>query len=110
MENKEPPIAEATTLREVNLHLGFIREKMVSNNLERQVDMKDIKDKLKVIAEDQVNRTEFEELKKIVSSQIIKTEVITTWKDTLNGKMWGIISAGGAIWAIITLITAHFWR
>lgn len=106
----EPQISEAATLRELNIHMGFMREKMNTNNEERKADMTEIKGRLKELADNQVTRMEFEELKKDVGENKSIITLLVEFKDTLTGKIWGIsIMAGGAV-AMITIIINHVWK
>lgn len=104
----EPPISEATTLRELNIHMGFIREKMNSNNEERKVDMAEIKGRLKDLAEHQVTRLEFDDLKKDVISHQVSIDSLIGFRDTLTGKIWGISTAVGAGVTVASFILNHF--
>ncbi len=104
----EPTISEATTLRELNIHIGFMREKMNTNNEERKVDMAEIKGRLKDLADNQVTRQEFEELKvQVVEARTIITSLVES-RDTLQGKLWGIGIGSGVIVGLIVFIANHF--
>lgn len=104
----EPQISEAATLRELNIHMGFMREKMNTNNEERKVDMAEIKLRLKELADNQVSRQEFEDLKKdVIENKAIITTLVE-FKDTLSGKLWGIGIGSGVIVGLIVFIANHY--
>lgn len=104
----EPPVSEATTLRELNIHMAFMREKMNSNNEERKVDMTEIKTRLKDLADHQVTRVEFDELKKDVIQQKLLLDSLVGFRDTLTGKIWGISTAVGFGVTLASFILNHF--
>ncbi len=106
----DPAISEATTLRELNIHMGFMREKMNTNNEERKVDMAEIKGRLKELVEQTPNRSEFEELKKEVVEHKTIISSLVEFKDTLIGKIWGIGIMAGIVVSLITLIVSHYWK
>lgn len=110
LSQNEPTIAEANTLKELNIHLGYIREKMNSNNNERKADMLEIKTRLTEVATNQVSVVDFENVKKDVGDHKAVLAILVQFKDTLIGKMWGIGIGAGVLVSIITFIANHYFK
>jgi hypothetical protein len=77
MENQQPP----KTIEEVGIHLFYMSEKL--ETMSRQ---------LKALAENQVSIDNFLALKGEVKDLQEVVEQIKTWKETMTGRMWGIMA------------------
>ena len=100
----ENPAPEAKTLAELNIHLAYMRDKMTNNNLERMSDMKEIKGTLKAILDAQVTRQEFSLLSETVKDNTSNIKLLLEFKNTLNGKLWGISVSAGLIVSVLNFI------
>lgn len=93
-------ISEAATLKELNIHVAYIREKMNTNNSERKSDMLEIKTRLKELVDSSPSRIEFDDLRRDVNKSEVILERQVNLTEALRGdRKWAI----GAITILIFL-------
>jgi tetrahydromethanopterin S-methyltransferase subunit G len=97
-------IAEAKTLSELNIHLGYISKRITDNNVERSKDMGEIKQSLDKVVLNQITRVEFDNVKEKTKENGENIIILMAFKNTLIGKMWGIGIMAGLIVGFLNLI------
>jgi hypothetical protein len=100
----EPRFSDALTLSELNIHMGYIRERIVLNNVERTRDLQEIKETLKVVSQNQITPMQFQNLVDTVKVHDVTLKTLVEFKDTLNGKLWGVGILATAIGFFLNLI------
>lgn len=98
MENP-PPTQEPTTIEGIAIHMSYMRRDLASMNT-----------KLDSLTTTFVSQVEFDDLKKVVEENKGAIKILTEFKDTLTGKMWGIGVMAGTAVSIISIIVNHIWK
>lgn len=102
MEDKKENtnVPNGSSLKELSIHIEYIRDRINLNNQERKSDMVEIKGTLKELVEKTPTRSEYLELQKDVASNIALTKLNTDTIDSLRGdRKWAI----GALSVLIIL-------
>lgn len=109
-EHPETPIAEAKSLSELNIHLGYIRQKIAENSVNNKANFQELKDQITLQAHNFVIQDEFKPFVKDVENLKITQKELVTFRDTLVGKFWGIGIIAGGIVAVISFIANHYFK
>lgn len=109
-ENNQASIAEAATLKELNIHIGYIREKINTNQDMTVKSFGELKEQITLQAHNFVNQDEFKSVKDICIENNNVIKGLVEFKDTLTGKMWGISVMAGGIVGLITMGVNYFLK
>lgn len=106
--NAQTPIAEAATLKELNIHIGYIREKINTNNDITVKSFENLKEQITLQAHNFVTHDEFDSVKTATVEHGATIKSLVEFKDTLVGKMWGISVMAGGIVGLISMGMNYF--
>lgn len=101
---------DAVTLQEMNIHLGYMKERMDENNKRSADALLDIKTQITNLAEHYITAQEFLPVEEGVKKNALKIEGLTTWKDTLTGKIIGISSSIAFIFTILGILANVYFK
>lgn len=107
-EHQETPIAEAKSLSELNIHLGYIRQTISENRTQNRANFQEIKEQIALQAHSFVLQDEFKPFMKDVEELRATQKTLVEFKDTLTGKMWGVGIMVGAIAGLISFLANKF--
>jgi hypothetical protein len=107
-EHPETPIADAKSLSELNIHIGYIRQRIMDNSAANKANFQELKEQISLQAHTFVLHDEFKPIAKAVEEMKIVQKDLVTFKDTLTGKMWGIGVVAGLVVSIITFLANKF--
>lgn len=107
-DHPEILIAEAKSLSELNIHMGYIRQKIAENSINNGKNFQDLKEQIQLQSHSFVLQDEFKPLAKTVEEIRTTQKELVAFKDTLTGKMLGVGAMSGIIVGIIMIVISHY--
>lgn len=107
-DRSDQPIPTATTPAEVNIHLGYIRRDILNLSTTTEKVLQEIKDSIGKLDDHYVSEQSFQPFAESVVNLEKEVKGLSTWKDTLNGKMIGFGLGISVATSMVTFVLSYF--
>ncbi len=79
-EHPETPIAEAKSLSELNIHIGYIRQAISDNRTQNKANFQELKEQISLQSHTFVLQDEFKPIQKDVVDHEVRIRALEIWK------------------------------